>query len=143
MMELPSAPAESDTHPIERLPVHLRVLRCPTRLSATVPPTSRVPPLSQGHQNPAREEAYRLDTILNQPDRCRVSIKRLKHVVDSQLVASLDDESGPTLDRKTLPNLCPKNRFRRECVPFVASDQRFLKRSPLGRIVTSVIERLG
>ena len=82
-----------------------------------MPPASRVPPPPERHQTGAREEAYLVDTILNQLYRRHVSNDCI-YRVDSQLIASIDDESGPTHAEKTPPPIhTPKIRFRREsCV---------------------------
>ena len=45
-----SSPILAFHHLIERVTVRLRVLRRPTRLSATLPPASLVPPPLEGHQ---------------------------------------------------------------------------------------------
>ena len=45
----PPSPNLVLTHPIERVTVRLRMLRRPTKRSATVPPASRVPPPPGGH----------------------------------------------------------------------------------------------
>ena len=114
--------------PIERVTVRLRVLRRPTGLSATVPLTClssatssrRAPNWRSGRGGP-------VDTILNQPNRRRVSTGRLNRV-DSQLVASPEGEFGPTLAGKTLPHSYPKNsRLRGEwafvCVCLTLTDR--------------------
>ena len=58
----PPSPNLELTHPIRRATVRLRVLRRPTRLSATVPPASGVPPPPEGHQIGARDEVQRVET---------------------------------------------------------------------------------
>ena len=45
-----------------------------------------------------------MDTILNQPNRRRVSTDRPNRI-DSQLISSLEGESGPTPAGKTPPTL--------------------------------------
>ena len=70
------------------------VLTRPTRLSATVPPASRVPPPPEGHKLELRRETHLVNTILNQPYRRHVSTNRLNRE-DSQLTASLEGEPGP------------------------------------------------
>ena len=99
--------------PVECAAIRLRVLRCPTKLSAILSPSSRVPPSSGGHKIGAREEAHRVNTIRNQPKRRRVLIDELNHV-DSQLLASFDGVSSHTPNGKTLRHSCPLTRFRRE-----------------------------
>ena len=56
-----------------------------------------------------------MNTILNQPNRRRVSTDRLKNREDSQLAASREGESGPTPAGKTLLHSyhTSKTRFRR------------------------------
>ena len=55
------------------------------------------------------EKAHWVDSIFNQANRRRVSTDRLNRA-DSQLVSSLESESGPTPAGKTLPTLIPQNR---------------------------------
>ena len=78
-----------------------------SRLFATVPPASCVPPPPEGHQVRARKRCAPRNTILNQPYRRRVSIDRLSRE-DSQLVVSLESDPGPTPAGKTHTHT-PKN----------------------------------
>ena len=111
----PSSPNQLLTHTIKHVTVSLRVLQRPTRLSATVPSASRVPPLAEGHQIGTREDAHRIDTTLTQPNHRRVSTDRPKRV-DSQVVPSLAGESGPTTYR--IPFCCATRRTS-EIFPFL------------------------
>ena len=56
------------------------------------------------------EETYRVHTILNQPNRHRVSIDHL-NPVDSQLVSSLEGESGQIPAGKTFSHSFPQLVF--------------------------------
>ena len=77
----------------------------PCLLSAT---TSRRAP------NKSSEKAHLVNTILNQPNRGRVSTDRLNRE-DNRLAASLKGEFSPTLAGKTLQHSYPpKNGFREE-----------------------------
>ena len=88
---------------------YCRALLRPTRLSATVPPASRVSPPPEGHQVGARKRRVPGSTILNQPYRRRISPDRLNRE-DSQLTTSLEGDPGPTPAGKTLPHSHPKNQ---------------------------------
>ena len=63
--------------------------------------------------NWSSEQAHLVNTILNQPYRCRVPTDRPNRE-DNQLAASLEGDSGPTPLGKALPHSYPKIRFRRE-----------------------------
>ena len=81
------------------------------RLSATVLPVSRVSPPPEGHQFGARKRRAPGNTILSQP--AAAATDRLTRD-DSQLVAILEGDPGPTPGGKTLPHSYPETRFRRE-----------------------------
>ena len=103
-IELSSAFAESGAYPPDIAPPG-----SPRQYS--LPLACRHPP--EGHQIGARESRAPGNAILNQPYRRRVSTNRLNRD-GSQLAASLEGESGPTPDGKTLPHSYPETRFRRE-----------------------------
>ena len=105
---LPPSSNQVLTHPIQRATVRMRLLRLPTRLSATGSLASREPSPAE-HQIGDREEARRVYTILNQSNRRHVPTDRLNRV-QSQLVPSLEDESCPTPAGKALPAYL-KTRF--------------------------------
>ena len=103
-IELPSAFAESGACPPDREPPS-----SPPQCS--LPLACRHPP--EGHQIGARKRRTPENTILSQPYCRRVSTDRSDRE-GSQLAASLEGEPGPTPAGKTLPDLYPETRFRRE-----------------------------
>ena len=103
-IELPSAFAEPGAYPPDRtLPGSPR--QCSLPLACRLPP--------KGHQIGARKGCTSGNTILSQPYRRHVSTDRPNRE-GSQLVASLEDEPGPTPAGKTLSHSYPETRFRRE-----------------------------
>ena len=108
----PSALAQSCVDsPDSCTAVRLRVLLLPTRLPATVPAASRMPPTSRGAPNWKSEEAHLVDTILNQPYDRRVSPDRLNRE-DGQLASSLEGDSSPTTAGKTIPHSQPETKLK-------------------------------
>ena len=55
-----------------------------------------------------KRRVHRVNTLYQLNRLFRVSIDRLSHVVDSQSVASLEGESGPTPAGKTLSHTYPE-----------------------------------
>ena len=89
---LPRSPNLVLTRLLERATVRLRVLMRPTRISATVPPASRVPSTSDRQQIGARKRhIWRTQSSTNQTAAAS-STDRLNRE-DSQLVASFGGES--------------------------------------------------
>ena len=113
-IEMPSALAESGFYSPDR-GCHSALARAaaPYQASRNSAACLSCATFSQRHQIGAWEEVHRVDNILNQPSRRRVSTNRLNHV-HMQLVISLKGESHPTPAGKTLPHSCPKTRFRRD-----------------------------
>ena len=97
-------------HPTGRSTVRLRLLQCPTRLSAKVPPASRVPPPPEGHQKGARKRRTG-GTSSSTNQTAPVSTDRLESPrIDSRLIASLEGEFRPYTRREDPPTLMRHNQ---------------------------------
>ena len=108
----PPSPNLMLTQWMERAVVRLGVLLRPTKLSATMPSASRMPPPPEGHRIGARRRRTLVKTI-NHLNRLLISTDRLNRE-DSQLAGSLEGESTPSPAGKNLPSSYPRTRFRRE-----------------------------
>ena len=115
----PSCPPPSPnlvlTRPIKRTMIRLRV--CGGTLlgfprQGQLPLACRTSSRSAPNWRSGRGAPCRYHPQPTKPPR-RVSTDRLNRV-DSQLVAHLKAESGPTPAGKTLPHSSPRTRFRRE-----------------------------